>query len=126
MGRELDDGVLLALIKKNGGGGGSYHLPTASVSVKGGVKVGSGLKMTGEALGVDPDTQPTVVYENGLLQVEEVITEKVHDPNVICQFLEEVGFQVLRCADCLSEEGENRSTSWYVIAKKQVGDIKKK
>ena len=34
MGRELDDGVLLALIKKNGGGGGSYHLPTASASVK--------------------------------------------------------------------------------------------
>ena len=65
MGRKLDDGVLLALIKKNGGGGGSYHLPTASASVKGGVKVGSGLKMTDEALSVDPDTQPTVVYENG-------------------------------------------------------------
>lgn len=66
MGRELDDGVLLALIKKNGGGGGgTYHLPTASAAVKGGIKVGSGLKMTGEALGVDPDTQPTVVYENG-------------------------------------------------------------
>ena len=65
MGRELDDGVLLALIKKNGGGGGTYHLPTASTSVKGGVKVGSGLKMEGEALSVDPDTQPTVVYENG-------------------------------------------------------------
>lgn len=65
MGRELDDGVLLALIKKNGGGGGTYHLPTASASVKGGVKVGSGLKMEGEALSVDPDTQPTVVYENG-------------------------------------------------------------
>lgn len=65
MGRELDDGVLLALIKKNGGGGGSYHLPTASASVKGGVKVGSGLKMMNEALSVDPDTQPTVVYENG-------------------------------------------------------------
>lgn len=37
----------------NGGGGGSYTLPTASGSTKGGVKIGSGLKMTGEVLSVD-------------------------------------------------------------------------
>ena len=36
-----------------GGGGGSYTLPTASGSTKGGVKIGSGLKMTGEVLSVD-------------------------------------------------------------------------
>lgn len=35
------------------GGGGSYTLPTASGSTKGGVKIGSGLKMTGEMLSVD-------------------------------------------------------------------------
>lgn len=65
MGRELDDAVILGLIKNSEGGGGTYHLPTASESVKGGVKVGSGLKMTDEALSVDLDTQPTVIYENG-------------------------------------------------------------
>ena len=34
------------------GGGGSYTLPTASASTKGGVKIGSGLTMTGEVLSV--------------------------------------------------------------------------
>ena len=33
-----------------GGGGGSYTLPTASAETKGGVKIGSGLTMTGEVL----------------------------------------------------------------------------
>lgn len=33
-----------------GGGGGSYTLPTASSETKGGVKIGSGLTMTGEVL----------------------------------------------------------------------------
>lgn len=37
----------------SGGGGGSYTLPTASESTKGGVKIGSGLKMTGEVLSAD-------------------------------------------------------------------------
>lgn len=32
------------------GGGGGYTLPTASASTKGGVKIGSGLTMTGEVL----------------------------------------------------------------------------
>lgn len=32
------------------GGGGSYTLPTASAETKGGVKIGSGLTMTGEVL----------------------------------------------------------------------------
>lgn len=36
-----------------GGGGGGYVLPTMSADVKGGAKVGSGLAMTGEALGLE-------------------------------------------------------------------------
>ena len=40
----------------NGGGGGSYTLPTASSSTKGGVKIGSGLSMNGEVLN---NTNPT-------------------------------------------------------------------
>ena len=39
-----------------GGGGSSYTLPTASASVKGGVKVGEGLTMDGEVL---KNTNPT-------------------------------------------------------------------
>lgn len=35
-----------------GSGGGEYVLPTASATVKGGVKIGSGLQMTGEVLSV--------------------------------------------------------------------------
>lgn len=35
-----------------GGGGGSYTLPTASQSTKGGVKVGSGLTMSGETMSI--------------------------------------------------------------------------
>lgn len=52
MGRELDDAVILGLIKKSGGGGGGYHLPTASTTTKGGIKVGDGLEMEGEFLKV--------------------------------------------------------------------------
>lgn len=40
----------------NGGGGSSYTLPTASASVKGGVKIGAGLEMDGEVL---KNTNPT-------------------------------------------------------------------
>lgn len=36
-----------------GSGGGGYVLPTMSAEVKGGAKVGSGLAMTGEALGLE-------------------------------------------------------------------------
>ena len=64
MGRELDDGVLLALIKKNGGGGGTYHLPTASASVKGGVKIGTGLSMEGDVLNATGGGSVIGNYEN--------------------------------------------------------------
>jgi len=51
-------------LEENGGGGGSYVLPTASPTVKGGVKIGSGLQMNGEVLsttggGGEPYTLPT-------------------------------------------------------------------
>lgn len=37
-------------LEAQGGSGGSYTLPTASATVKGGVKIGSGLQMNGETL----------------------------------------------------------------------------
>ena len=36
------------------------------------------------------------VYENGLLQLEEVIRETIHEPAVICDLLKQSGFRVLR------------------------------
>ena len=39
-----------------GGGGSQYTLPTASEDTKGGVKIGSGLKMTGEVMSLDMPT----------------------------------------------------------------------
>lgn len=39
-----------------GGGGGSYTLPTASATIKGGIKVGGRLTMTGDVLSADSQT----------------------------------------------------------------------
>ena len=57
------------------------------------------------------------VYENGRLEFEENIREKIHDPQKICAMLRECGFDVLRCADGLLEE--HHGTTWFVIAQKK-------
>ena len=57
------------------------------------------------------------VYEKGILSLEENIRETIHDPVVICSLLESCGFQVVRCADSLLEDGSH-GTTWFVIAKK--------
>lgn len=44
------DGSLTTLSQAIASGGSSYELPTASSETKGGVKIGSGLLMTGEVL----------------------------------------------------------------------------
>lgn len=48
----ISDAILACSKKYSSGGGGSYTLPTASADTKGGVKIGSGLTMTGEVLSV--------------------------------------------------------------------------
>ena len=58
------------------------------------------------------------VYENGQLQFEENIRERVYDPEDICRLLEECGFKVLRCADNLHDD-VGHGTTWFVIAKKE-------
>lgn len=45
--------------------GGSYTLPTASTETKGGVKIGSGLTMTGEVLSADAQLPVYTVAEAG-------------------------------------------------------------
>lgn len=57
------------------------------------------------------------IFENGQLQLEEVIREKVHDHKTICQLLQQAGFTVESCADRLLPDS-NPSTTWYIVAKK--------
>ena len=58
------------------------------------------------------------VYENGQLQFEENIRERIYDPRAICDLLVKCGFRVLRCADRLLEDA-GHGTTWFVIAKKE-------
>ena len=60
----------------------------------------------------------TKVYENGEFQFEENITETVYDPEVICELLRRNGFEIVRCADQLMDDGEKHGTTWFIIAKK--------
>ena len=57
------------------------------------------------------------VFENGEQQLEEVITETLHDIGAVCALLRESGFEILRCADSLLDNGHHGSTC-YNIAKK--------
>ena len=58
------------------------------------------------------------VYENGILQLEEVIRETIHEPAVICEMLKNCGFRVLRCADRMLADG-GHGTTWFLIATKE-------
>ena len=57
------------------------------------------------------------VYENGQLQLEENIWERIYRPEDICALLEKSGFTVVRCADRLLDDAHH-GTTWFVIAKK--------
>lgn len=57
------------------------------------------------------------VFENGKLSFEENIRETVHDPAAICDLLRKCGFEVVKCADHLLDDG-NHGTTWFVIARK--------
>ena len=57
------------------------------------------------------------VWENGILQLEEVIRETIHDPQTILRLLEKSGFHVLRCADRMLDDG-GHGTTWFLIATK--------
>ena len=60
------------------------------------------------------------VYENDELRFEENIRETIHDPFVICELLRETGFEVVKCADRLLDDG-GHGTTWFVIARKDNG-----
>ena len=60
------------------------------------------------------------VYENSALRFEENIRETIHDPSVICELLRETGFEVVKCADHLLDDG-GHGTTWFVIARNDNG-----
>lgn len=57
------------------------------------------------------------VYENGELRFEENTRETVYDPEAVCALLCRCGFEVVKCADRLLDDG-NHGTTWFVIARK--------
>ena len=57
------------------------------------------------------------VFEDGVLSFEENIRETIHDPQEICRMLRSCGFEILKCADSLLDDGSH-GTTWFVIAKK--------
>lgn len=57
------------------------------------------------------------VYEDGALRFEENIRETIHDPTAICALLRQQGFELIKCADRLLDEG-GHGTTWFVIARK--------
>ena len=57
------------------------------------------------------------VYENGTFSFEENIRETIHDPAAICELLRKCGFEVVKCARRLLEDGID-GTTWFVIARK--------
>ena len=57
------------------------------------------------------------VYEDGILQLEEVIRETIHDPAAVCALLRSCGFTLVKCADRLLDHG-GHGTTWFVIATK--------
>ena len=58
------------------------------------------------------------VFENGVLQFEEVIRERVHEPADICDLLRGCGFEVVKFSDQLLDDAEYHGTTWFIIANK--------
>lgn len=62
----------------------------------------------------------TKVFEDGVLQFEETITEVVHDTADICTILRDTGFEVVSCDNRLLDDQPSRGMKWFVIARKQT------
>lgn len=60
----------------------------------------------------------TAVYEDGVLQFEEHITETVHDHGLLRQLLGEAGLELLQYGDRLLPDAEGHSTTCYMIARR--------
>lgn len=60
----------------------------------------------------------TTVFEHGVKQFEEIITETVHDVDKILEMLTGCGFHIQKCGHSLLDEKDTQATTWYIIARK--------
>ena len=58
------------------------------------------------------------VFERGKPPFEEVITEKIHDPDAVCMRLEEAGFVVRRRDHRVSDASEGMGLTWFIAAQR--------
>lgn len=58
------------------------------------------------------------MFEDGALKFSEVIREKVHDVDAICDLLRQNGFTVLQCADRLLLDSDGHGTTWFIAAQR--------
>lgn len=59
------------------------------------------------------------VFEDGQLQLEENIRERVHDPAMVCRMLEQAGLKVRRCSNRLLDDAQP-GTTWFIVAEKEA------
>jgi len=63
-------------------------------------------------------TLTIAVSENGVPKFQEQITEKLHDPQLILQLLQQAGFGELRLSHKLLEEQDSQAVTWFITARK--------
>lgn len=59
----------------------------------------------------------TRIFEQGEFRFEENIYETLHDPEIVCNLLQCIGFREVVCRDRLLPSA-NKSTTWYILARK--------
>ncbi|MBR7178401.1 MAG: class I SAM-dependent methyltransferase [Oscillospiraceae bacterium] len=60
----------------------------------------------------------TEVFEDGVHSFTEDIFETVHDRSAVLSMLQRQGFELLKCAHRLSDDGGPEVATWFVIARK--------
>ena len=60
----------------------------------------------------------TEVFEDGVHSFTEDIFETVHDRSAVLSMLKRQGFELLKCAHRLSDDGGPEVATWFVIARK--------
>ena len=61
----------------------------------------------------------TEVFENGVHSFTEDIYETVHDRQAVLELLQQAGFEIVKCAHRLLDDGAEVAT-WYIIAHKPL------
>ena len=58
-------------------------------------------------------------FEGDAPKFSEVIREKTHDVEIICDLLRKTGFDVLQCADRLDVDSDAHGTTWFIVARRR-------